>query len=82
MPEFIFAPDAVPPFPIFSKSWGSSGHPCFNGCSAQAVVSRGTIYLAGSIGCDKNYKLAGDIKAQTVSLYLVSATTQGSRNGF
>jgi len=49
MPELIFTPDAVPPYPVFS----------------QAAISGGTVYLSGSIGCDKNFKLVGDIKAQT-----------------
>ncbi|KAJ4002249.1 Endoribonuclease L-PSP [Lentinula boryana] len=32
---------------------------------SQAVISKGTVYVSGNIGCDKNMKIVGDIKAQT-----------------
>ncbi|KAJ3806760.1 Endoribonuclease L-PSP [Lentinula aff. lateritia] len=31
----------------------------------QAVISKGTIYVSGNIGCDKDMKIVGDIRAQT-----------------
>ncbi|KAJ3927385.1 MAG: Endoribonuclease L-PSP [Lentinula lateritia] len=49
MPEFLFTPQANPVLPVFS----------------QAVISKGTIYVSGNIGCDKDMKIVGDIKAQT-----------------
>ncbi|KAJ3731953.1 Endoribonuclease L-PSP [Lentinula guzmanii] len=49
MPEVVFTPEANPVLPVFS----------------QAVISKGTIYVSGNIGCDKNMKIVGDIKAQT-----------------
>ncbi|KAJ3851829.1 Endoribonuclease L-PSP [Lentinula lateritia] len=49
MPEFLFTPQANPVLPVFS----------------QAVISKGTIYVSGNIGCDKDMKIVGDIRAQT-----------------
>ncbi|KAH9927062.1 YjgF-like protein [Amylocystis lapponica] len=47
--QSINNPDAVPPLPVFSH----------------ATISDGKVYVSGNIGCDKTYKIAGDIKAQT-----------------
>ncbi|KAI0342302.1 Endoribonuclease L-PSP [Trametopsis cervina] len=50
MVEIVFAADAVPPLPVFS----------------QAVISRGTVYASGSIGCNPDLTLVeGGIPAQT-----------------
>ncbi|KAF9074931.1 Endoribonuclease L-PSP [Rhodocollybia butyracea] len=51
MPEFVYTSDANPVLPVFY----------------QAVISNSkeTIYVSGNIGCDKNFKLVGDVKAQT-----------------
>ncbi|GBE85131.1 Endoribonuclease L-PSP [Sparassis latifolia] len=49
MKTILNAPDAVPPLPAFSH----------------ATVCNGMVYVSGSIGCDKSYKIVGDIKEQT-----------------
>ncbi|OSX64943.1 hypothetical protein POSPLADRAFT_1135236 [Postia placenta MAD-698-R-SB12] len=41
--------EAVPPLPIFSH----------------ATVSGKTVYVSGSIGCDKDFKLVGGLEEQT-----------------
>ncbi|KAF8832003.1 hypothetical protein HHX47_DHR1000908 [Lentinula edodes] len=56
MPEFLFTPQANPVLPVFCKSVNHE---------TQAVISKGTIYVSGNIGCDKDMKIVGDIKAQT-----------------
>lgn len=34
---------------------------------AQAVISKGMIYVSGNIGCDRNFQIVeGGVKAQTV----------------
>ncbi|KAJ7597427.1 Endoribonuclease L-PSP [Mycena floridula] len=47
--RIIFSPDALPTLPVFS----------------QAVISRGHVYLSGNIGCDSDFKVVGDVRAQT-----------------
>jgi len=42
-------PGAVPPLPILS----------------QAVISKGHVYVSGSIGCDEKYNIIGGIHEQT-----------------
>ncbi|KAL6301957.1 YjgF-like protein [Sparassis latifolia] len=42
-------PDAVPPLPVYSH----------------ATICNGMVYVSGSVGCDKEYKLQGDVKDQT-----------------
>ncbi|KAF5366940.1 hypothetical protein D9757_010836 [Collybiopsis confluens] len=37
---------------------------------AQAVISKGMIYVSGNIGCDKIFRIVGDAKAQTVGFGL------------
>ncbi|KAJ3879470.1 Endoribonuclease L-PSP [Lentinula edodes] len=54
MPEFLFTPQANPVLPVFCKS-----------VNHETVISKGTIYVSGNIGCDKDMKIVGDIKAQT-----------------
>ncbi|KAJ3763146.1 Endoribonuclease L-PSP [Lentinula raphanica] len=49
MPQIVYTSEANPVLPVFS----------------QAVISNGTVYVSGNIGCDKNMKIVGDIKAQT-----------------
>lgn len=71
MPEFLFTPQANPVLPVFCKSVNHESKSPILGwrsCStAQAVISKGTIYVSGNIGCDKDMKIVGDIKAQTVT---------------
>ncbi|KDR85675.1 hypothetical protein GALMADRAFT_53495 [Galerina marginata CBS 339.88] len=48
--KIIFTPEAVPPLPVFS----------------QAVVSNGTVYASGNIGCDRDFTIVeGGVQAQT-----------------
>ncbi|KAF9005458.1 Endoribonuclease L-PSP [Cyathus striatus] len=50
MKTIVSTPDAVPPLPVFS----------------QAVISGDRVYVSGTIGCTKEFKLVeGGIKAQT-----------------
>ncbi|PCH40279.1 Endoribonuclease L-PSP [Wolfiporia cocos MD-104 SS10] len=49
MKTCVKSEEAVPPLPQFSH----------------ATISNGTVYVSGSIGSDKDWNLAGDIKAQT-----------------
>ncbi|KAI0927293.1 hypothetical protein AcV5_007858 [Taiwanofungus camphoratus] len=41
--------EANPPLPVYSH----------------ATVSNGTVYVSGSVGCDADFKLVGDVKQQT-----------------
>ncbi|KAF9004810.1 Endoribonuclease L-PSP [Cyathus striatus] len=50
MKQIVYTPEAVPALPVFS----------------QAVISDGRVFLSGTIGCTKEFKLVdGGIKAQT-----------------
>jgi len=51
MKKVINNPDAIPPLPVFSHA---------------TITSDGKlVYVSGSIGCDKDYKLVGGLKEQT-----------------
>ena len=51
MPEIVKAPEALPTLPVFS----------------QATISKGHVYVSGTIGMTKEFKLVeGGVKAQTV----------------
>jgi 2-iminobutanoate/2-iminopropanoate deaminase len=64
-------PGAVPPLPILCKS--STRHVVclvlpvtYLILTAQAVISKGHVYVSGSIGCDEKYNIIGGIHEQTV----------------
>ncbi|KAF8835947.1 YjgF-like protein [Paxillus ammoniavirescens] len=59
-------PGAVPALPIFS----------------QAVISKGHVYLSGSIGCDKEYNIVGGIHEQTrAALENMKKVLEGAGSG-
>lgn len=62
--------DAVPPLPIFCEHLSSVLYSIYISAirSAHATVSGKTVYVSGSIGCDKDFKLVGGLEEQTVSL--------------
>ncbi|OJA21660.1 hypothetical protein AZE42_11832 [Rhizopogon vesiculosus] len=48
--EIVFAPDAVPPLPVFS----------------QAIKSKGHVYVSGNIGCTNDFLIVeGGVQGQT-----------------
>ncbi|KAH9841379.1 YjgF-like protein [Rhodofomes roseus] len=47
--QTIISEEATPALPVF----------------AHATISGKTVYVSGSVGCDKEFKLQGDIKGQT-----------------
>ena len=56
MPQIVKAPDALPTLPVFS----------------QATISKGHVYVSGTIGMTKDFKLVeGGVKAQTVGTLLL-----------
>ncbi|KAI0064057.1 Endoribonuclease L-PSP [Artomyces pyxidatus] len=56
--EIVFTEDALPPLPIYCDRFMSP--------SAQAVVSRGTVYASGNIGITRDMNLVeGGVEAQT-----------------
>ncbi|KAN0088699.1 Endoribonuclease L-PSP/chorismate mutase-like protein [Tylopilus felleus] len=57
---------AVPPLPVFS----------------QAVISNGSVYVSGSIGCDAEYNIIGGIQDQTrAALDNMKALLEGAGSG-
>ncbi|KXN88883.1 Enamine/imine deaminase [Leucoagaricus sp. SymC.cos] len=51
MKQKVFSAEANPPLPVYS----------------QAIISKGFVFVAGNVGCDRNLKLVeGGIKAETV----------------
>lgn len=47
---------------------------------AQAIVSNGTVYASGNIGCDRELKLVeGGVQAQTVSVFDATGRTHPHR---
>ncbi len=51
MPQIVHAPDALPSLPVFS----------------QAVISRGHVYVSGTVGClnDLTTLVPGGVQAET-----------------
>lgn len=75
--EVVFTPVAVPPFPEFCaciplRNCESDDE--FR--SAQAVISKGHVYVSGNIGCTDNFEIVeGGVQGQTVRGYRASLVT-------
>ncbi|ELU38565.1 endoribonuclease l-PSP domain-containing protein [Rhizoctonia solani AG-1 IA] len=78
----VHTEDAVPPLPVFCKSWfkqllsGSRGRsPCDRCPEKAATVANGIVYCSGSIGCDHQLNVVpGGVSPQTVSWHLQACT--------
>lgn len=76
--KIIFTEDAIPPLPPFCSwlhfcrvrvyIWSNHVYVFFHSSSisAQATVLNGLVYCSGNIGCDREWKLVGDVREQTV----------------
>lgn len=46
-------------------------------CSAQAIISKGFVYVSGNIGCTNDFQIVeGGVQGQTVSSYFLSLMNQ------
>lgn len=76
----VSTPDAVPPLPVFCKRdrfkyYMNKTVTDQDLAAAQAVISRGNIYVSGNVGCTKDLIIVeGGVQAQTVRTTRTRAT--------